>query len=173
MSFLKCDLIHAHTDIEINFHFDSIRQWTRCKAPVVYVIYRVWVAIFFVVITVLSGLWENDVKWFIFLTYWAFLLLTVHAIIEVITAGYGYWKIKHSASRGKTCCIISTSFFSFFLPFCSLCFLSFLVFDLALLVTRSRLTLCEIYVMQCLRYRRCSWLHVHIQYDDDDDDDAL
>ena len=86
--------------VHCNLHFTT--QWTRCQVPIAYVIYRVLVAIFFVVITVLSGLWENDVKWFIFLTYWAFLLLTVHAIIEVITASYGYWRIRPNGKPGKS-----------------------------------------------------------------------
>ena len=70
----------------------------------IYLIYRVLIALFFLIWIILSGAWPynwyigeaNRVKWFIYLTNWMFLAVTVAVVVHAIVVAVVY--IKHRKS---------------------------------------------------------------------------
>jgi hypothetical protein len=71
-------------------------QW---KWPgIIYVIYRIIMALYFVVWIILSGVWqypwtnsqENRIKWLIYLTNWSFLFLTLNTMLQAGVATIAY-----------------------------------------------------------------------------------
>ncbi|KAI0224402.1 hypothetical protein LSAT2_024566 [Lamellibrachia satsuma] len=74
-------------------------QW-RCL-PFVYVVYRCLVALYFVTWLVLSGVLTYDwaasdderIKWFIYLTNWAFFALTADVVLQAALVGGAYGKM--------------------------------------------------------------------------------
>ena len=69
--------------------------------PAVYLVYRVVMAVYFLVWIVLSGAIPYDwalegerAKWFIYLTNWAFFILNVHLIVQVVIVSLAYSRVK-------------------------------------------------------------------------------
>ena len=67
----------------------SLLQWKW--PPIIYVIYRLVVAIYFLIWLVLSGsIGSNGPWWFLYLTNWSFLMLTLVTVVQATTAMYDY-----------------------------------------------------------------------------------
>ncbi|KAK2179397.1 hypothetical protein NP493_493g02005 [Ridgeia piscesae] len=84
LSFGNLELSHPNPTLFVT------SQW-RCP-PVVYAVYRGVVALYFVSWIVLSGVWTYEwaasdsdrIKWFIYLTNWSFLVLTLDVLLQAV-----------------------------------------------------------------------------------------
>ncbi len=69
-----------------------------------YLVYRWIVALFFLVIIVYSGVvYKHGAKWFIYMTYWAFFLLTLCTVVLAIVATYHYVRTLKMTNGNYVC----------------------------------------------------------------------
>ena len=93
---LNKSIFYFQLDINENMLFQIVPQWML-------LLLRLILATFCIVIIIISGVRQSDPRWFIYLTNWSFLLLTMAMVgVALISIIHAKGKTESTTASGET-----------------------------------------------------------------------